>query len=135
MSHWADRFFYGHAPDFEEGAKHIDNVFWQQAVKANELHEMLDGPQRKAAQVKTTPREQAIAFKGHQGDPAGPTRYRDVTRPKRASTERRPDRSPRCFRHSDQQEVWQCLEKQGGIDACHVSFYTDHDIGQGWRMG
>ena len=42
--------FYGHAAkSFNEGPKHEDNAYWYQAVRANEVYQMLDGKQRKAA--------------------------------------------------------------------------------------
>ena len=42
--------FYGHAArGFNESPKHEDNAYWYQAVRANEVYQMLDGKQRKAA--------------------------------------------------------------------------------------
>ena len=43
------------------------------------------------------------------------------------------------FRKSDQQEALECVKKQGGLDACHLAFYTDNDIGgdkvwDNWRL-
>ncbi len=52
--------FYGHAskgsPDsFNEEANHPGNVFWPQALKANQLFAMLDGKQRDVALVAEAP--------------------------------------------------------------------------------
>ena len=49
--------FYGHAPTGgDEDAKHEGNVFWSQAVEANKVYQMLDGKQRKVAEVPKTHR-------------------------------------------------------------------------------
>jgi hypothetical protein len=42
--------FYGHAADgFNEKPNHKDNAYWYQAVRANEVYQMLDGKQRQSA--------------------------------------------------------------------------------------
>ena len=43
------------------------------------------------------------------------------------------------YRQVDQQEVRSCLKAQGGLDACHLAFYRDEDIGEdevwdNWRL-
>jgi len=65
--------FYGHAVQDEEEAQHPGNVFWEQAVEANKVFEMLDGKQREQALVEQRPREQSVAFRV-----ARPSRQRDV---------------------------------------------------------
>ena len=59
--------FYGHAPVFNEDPTHIDNVFWHQALAANDLYKVFDGRQQKQALVARTPREQAVSFRGEGG--------------------------------------------------------------------
>ena len=57
--------FYGHAADgFNEKAGHPGNVFWPQAVVANQLYEMLDGKQRKMALVQNKPQREGKARAG-----------------------------------------------------------------------
>ena len=63
--------FYGHAPVFNEDPNHTDNVFWHQAVAANDLYKMLDGKQQRQAAVPKTPREQAVGFKGAKATVSG----------------------------------------------------------------
>src|SRR5439155_16053847 len=58
--------FYGHQATrvmglIEEDG-HPDNVFWSQAVRANNLFKKLDKDQQATALVKTSPRESAVAF-------------------------------------------------------------------------
>lgn len=43
------------------------------------------------------------------------------------------------YRQVDQEEVRACLKAQGGLDACHLAFYRDADIGEdgvwdNWRL-
>ena len=43
------------------------------------------------------------------------------------------------FRQSDQDEVTRCLKVQGGLDACHLAFYKEADLGEdnlwdNWRL-
>src|SRR5204862_2552508 len=50
--------FYGHAAEsFNEKANHPGNVYWFQALRANEVSQMLDGKQRKMA-LLDEPREE-----------------------------------------------------------------------------
>jgi hypothetical protein len=43
------------------------------------------------------------------------------------------------YRQADRDEVVACLAAQGGLDACHLAFYQDTDIGNDkvwdcWRL-
>lgn len=130
--------FYGHAPENNEGPQHHDNVFWHQAVEANKLFQMLDGRQRKEALVAKTPREQAVAFQGAGGDIAG-LPVADMSGDQKEHMQKVLATLTEMYRTSDQDEVADCLRKQGGLDACHLSFFTDHDIGNdgiwdNWRL-
>lgn len=130
--------FYGHAPEDTESPGHIDNVFWNQAVKANELYKMLDGRQQKQARVAKTPREQAVAFKGAKGGMTG-LPVSDMSSDQKEHVQEVLRTMTEMYRKSDQDEAIACLAAQGGIDACHLSFYTDRDIGNdgvwdNWRL-
>jgi hypothetical protein len=60
--------FYGHAASgFNEKAGHPNNVFWPQAIAANEVYKMLDGKQREKALVATTIEEHKSGFQGDKG--------------------------------------------------------------------
>src|SRR6202451_3089182 len=55
--------FYGHAAhSFNEKPDHPDNVFWQQAQKANALYQMLDGRHRNEALIVPAPHESEVQF-------------------------------------------------------------------------
>ena len=130
--------FYGHAPEDNESPKHTDNVFWEQAVKANELYKMLDGRQQKQSQVAKTPREQAVAFKGKGGKFTG-LPASDMSSDQKEHLQKVLASLVEPYRQSDRDEAMKCIQAQGGLDACHLSFYTDKDLGKdkvwdNWRV-
>ncbi|WP_153557738.1 DUF3500 domain-containing protein [Roseimaritima sediminicola] len=131
--------FYGHAADgFNEGKDHIDNVFWPQAVAANGLYKMLDGKQRKLALRPKTPREQSVAFRGPEADLPG-LPGSEMSADQKEHLQRVLQMMLEMYRDSDRSEALSCIKAQGGLDACHLAFYSDHDIGgdevwDNWRL-
>lgn len=131
--------FYGHAADtFNESANHKGNVFWPQAVMANQVYEMLDGKQREAALVATSPREQAVAFQGKNGTFAG-IPIRELSKDQQEHAQKVLQTLLEMYRQSDQDEMMACLKNQGGLQDCHLAFYKDSDIGNdsvwdNWRL-
>ncbi len=130
--------FYGHAPQFNEDPKHTGNVFWHQAVAANNLYQALDGRQQKQAKVAKTPREQSIGFRGVKAGMSG-LPVSDMSTDQREHMQQVLKTLTEMYRQSDQDEVTKCLKKQGGLDACHLSFFTDKDLGKdgvwdNWRL-
>ncbi len=130
--------FYGHAPGGDEEADHFGNVFWSQALEANKIYTMLDGKQRKSAEVAVTPAEQKVAFQGKSGQYSG-IPITDLSPDQREQMQLTLKKLVEPFRKSDQQEALECLETQGGLDTCHLSFFTDHDLGKdqvwdNWRL-
>lgn len=130
--------FYGHAPSNEEEADHHGNVFWPQALEANKVYSMLDGKQRKLAEVASTPAEHKVAFQGSQGQFPG-IPITELSADQRNQMQVTLKKLIEPFRQSDQQEALACLQQQGGLDACHLAFFTDHDIGKdkvwdNWRL-
>lgn len=130
--------FYGHAPNGDEEADHFGNVFWNQAIQANKVYEMLDGKQRKAAEVAKSPGESKVAFQGKSGQFTG-IPATDLSSDQKEQLQLTLEKLVEPFRKSDQEEALQCLKAQGGLDACHLSFFTDKDIGKdkvwdNWRL-
>ncbi|MEM8943570.1 MAG: DUF3500 domain-containing protein [Planctomycetota bacterium] len=132
--------FYGHAADtFHEGPDHKGNVFWAQALEANKLYQALDGKQQNEALVRRgMPREQQVGFRGHdarfQGIPLA-----ELSTDQREQVQRVLRKLVEPYRQSDRDEVTACLKAQGGLDACHLAFYQQRDIGQdgvwdNWRL-
>lgn len=129
--------FYGHAPEEDETQEHAGNVFWEQAIAANKVYEVLDGKQRKQAQVAKTPREQSVAFRGKKDIPG--ISIADLSGDQKEYVQKTLQSLLVMYRHSDQVEAKACLKTQGGLDACRLAFYTDHDTGNdgvwdNWRL-
>lgn len=129
--------FYGHAPEFNESPKHTDNVFWGQAVAANNLYKMLDGKQQAAALLPRTPREQSVSFRGDQRIPGLPVT--EMSSDQKSHLQMILSLLVEMYRKDDQNETLKCLETQGGLDACSLSYYSDKDIGSdgvwdNWRL-
>lgn len=123
---------------FEEPA-HPNNVFWHQALAANKLYDMFNGRQRKEALVlKGMPSEELVGFRGSQGEFHGlPVTEFSSDQKEHLQGVLKLLLEP--FRKSDQDEVVRCLKTQGGLDACHLAFYKEGDLGDdgiwdNWRL-
>ncbi len=130
--------FYGHdTGSFTEEPGHPGNVFWPQAVAANEVFAMLDGHQRAAALVQRAPKENAIGFPGAAQRPG--LSVADLTADQRAELDRVLTLLLEPFRGTDRAEVQRCLAAQGGLEACRMVFYRQGDLGgdgvwDNWRL-
>lgn len=131
--------FYGHAASgFDEKPGHPGNVFWEQALAANQVYEMLDGKQRKLAEVPKTPNESAVGFRGPQGTFAG-IPVSEMSSDQKELVQQTLQKLIEPYRHGDQDEVVACLKAQGGLDKCSLAFFTDEDLGDdkiwdNWRL-
>ena len=132
--------FYGHAGEnFDEEPHHPNNVFWSQAVEANQLYQALDGKQQKLALVKQgLPDEDQVSFRGDNGKFQG-IPITELSSDQRGRVQEVVQKLIEPFRQSDQDEAIACLKAQGGIDACHLAFYQQEDIGNdgiwdNWRL-
>lgn len=131
--------FYGHAAQgFNEKPDHPGNVFWPQALQANRLYQMLDGKQRKLALVQAAPAEEEVHFQGPNGKFQG-IPVSEFSTDQRDQLRRVMALLVEPYRQVDRQEATACLDKQGGLDACHIAFYRSDDVGQDgvwdtWRL-
>jgi Protein of unknown function (DUF3500) len=137
--------FYGHAAsDFNEKVGHPGNVFWHQAQKANKLFQMLDGKQRAQALVEIAPAESRVEFKGQPAEITG-LPVSEMSADQKAHAREVLMTLVEPYRKADQAEAMKALDKQGGLDACKLSFYrkakdgTSLDLGDDgewdvWRM-
>lgn len=132
--------FYGHAAEsFNEGPMHEGNVFWPQAVEANKLYQALDGKQQKMALVRRgLPQERRVGFQGQQGQFQGIS-ITELSADQKGRVQEVLRKLVEPYRQGDRDEVIACLKAQGGIDACHLAFYQENDIGKdgvwdNWRL-
>jgi hypothetical protein len=122
-----------------EKPNHPGNVFWHQALAANQLYDMFDGKQRKQALVTSgMPSEELIGFGGPGGKFDG-IKVADFSADQKAHLQSVLKLLLEPFRQSDQDEVVRCLKVQGGLDACHLAFYQEGDLGEdgiydNWRL-
>jgi hypothetical protein len=131
--------FYGHAPKDEEKPDHPGNVFWPQAQAANKVYAMLDGKQQKRALVENTPRESAVGFRGKKVSDAPGLPVAEMSRDQKEEMQKVLAKLVEPFRTTDRDEALACLKKQGGLDACVLSYFADEDIGEdkvwdNWRL-
>jgi hypothetical protein len=131
--------FYGHAAkSFNEKAGHPNNVFWPQAIAANEVYKMLDGKQREKALVATTPREQNAGFQGEKGTFPG-LAVADMTSDQKELVQKTLQKLIEPYRQNDRDEVLASLKAQGGLDKCSLAFFKDSDydkdeVWDNWRL-
>jgi hypothetical protein len=131
--------FYGHAASGDtEKPNHPGNIFWEQALAANAVYEMLDGKQRKQAEVAKSPRENQVTFRGPVAQKPG-IPVTELSPDQKQQVKNTLEKLIEPFRQSDRQEVKACLNAQGGLDQCSLAFYTDRDLGSdgvwdNWRL-
>lgn len=131
--------FYGHAAQgFNEKPDHPGNVFWEQALMANQVYEMLDGKQRELAAVAKSPNEGAVGFRGADGQRPG-IPVSELSADQTGLVEKVLAKLIEPYRQSDRDEVTKCLKAQGGLEKCSLAFYTDNDLGadsiwDNWRL-
>jgi hypothetical protein len=131
--------FHGHAASgFNEKVGHPGNVWWEQAVEANKVFEMLDGKQRKQALVAQLPAEEAVGFRGADGMFPG-IPVSELTADQKEQMQKTLRLLIAPYRNADQEEVMNCLKAQGGLDKCSLAFYAAGDLGDdgqwdNWRL-
>jgi hypothetical protein len=130
---------YGHAASgYYEKSNHPDNVFWHQAVAANNLFKMFDGKQQKQALLKEAPDEALIAFQGKEGKFPG-IPIKTLSANQKAHMQDVLKKLIEPYRQSDQDKAVACLKAQGGLDECSLAFYEEDDLGNdgiwdNWRL-
>jgi hypothetical protein len=134
--------FYGHQASRVSGLLekdgHPGNVFFHQALMANGVFKLLDPKQQAKALMPKSPHESAVGFQGKGGEfPGIPVKELDDSQKKELQKVLTALIEP--FRQEDQDEAMECLKKQGGLDACALSFYKDEDHGKdgvwdNWRL-
>jgi hypothetical protein len=130
--------FYGHAPKDTEDASHPGNVFWYQAKAANEVYAMLDVKQREKALIAVAPDESAVQFR-KAGQPIPGVAVGSLSRDQKAHVEKVMKDVLAPYRKSDVEDVLRDVKENGGLDAMHLAFYKQEDLGNDgvwdiWRM-
>jgi hypothetical protein len=123
--------FYGHAAQgFNEKATHPGNIYWYQALRANEVFKMLNGKQREMALLDEPRKEQGtdtVKLKGTKSDLAG-IPMTELTRDQKELVRKVMADVLAPFRKTDTDEALKLVEANG-FDHLHMSFYKNEDIG------
>ncbi len=125
--------------NLHEKPDHPSNVFWYQALEANKLYHALDTRHRDLALVKKgMPSEELVGFKGKAGEFQG-CPVSEFAADQKQELQRILGILLEPFRKSDRDEAVKCLNVQGGLDACHLAFYEEGDLGNdglydNWRL-
>ena len=88
--------------------------------------------------IEKAPRESDVEFQGAKGQfPGIPVKA--LSRDQREHVEKVLKSLIEPYREVDRKEVLACLKKEGGLDACILSFYKAGDIGEdgvwdNWRL-
>jgi hypothetical protein len=123
--------FYGHAAQgFNEKADHPGNVYWYQALRANQVYSALDGKQReRALQTNAVPDEapSTIAPRAAGERPGLPVS--DMTRDQRELVGKVLEDLLEPARKSDADEAMRFIQAKGGVESLNMAFYKNEDIG------
>ncbi len=123
--------FYGHAAEgFVEKPNHPGNVYWYQALQANEVYKALDGKQRKIALLGDGREEQGtktVALRG-KADGLPGIGMTDLTRDQKDLVRKVMADILAPFRKSDATAALKLIE-DGGFDNLHMAFYKNMDVG------
>jgi len=137
--------FHGHQASDVGGLKekvhHPGNIFWHQALLASKVYGMLDRDQQAKALVEARPKEAAVGFHGEEKEAKYPgIALKDFNADQKKGIQAVLDSLLEPYRKEDQEEVQECLKKQGGLEACYLAFYKDGNLSDeggewdNWRL-
>jgi hypothetical protein len=124
--------FYGHAADgnFNEDARHTNNVWWYQGEQANKIFQTLDDKQKAQALVDKAEEDDArsISLKGDKLAPRG-IAVAELDGQQKEMVRQLLEMMVRPFRAVDAAEVRECIAAEGGPDKMRLTFFKEGDIG------
>lgn len=123
--------FYGHAAQgFNEKPDHPGNVYWHQALRANEVFQALDGTQRTRALIEgPVPQEAPQVLVARAEDQRAGLRVAEMTRDQQGLVEKVLGDLLAPYNPKDTAEARRYLRANGGVKSLHMSFYKAEDIG------
>jgi hypothetical protein len=119
---------YGHQSETDpEAPTHPGNVFWYQALRANEVFKALDPAQRQKALCKQAPKESAVKHRtsGYPGLCVGEMSPDQKKLVKAVMSD---ILSP--YRKEDADEVVAVLTANGGLEKTHIAFFQMDESGK-----
>ncbi|HXX94505.1 MAG TPA: DUF3500 domain-containing protein [Planctomycetota bacterium] len=122
--------FYGHAAEgFNEKANHPGNIFWPQALAANEVYQAMDGKQREQALLEKSPAddEKSIIIKANGPYPG--IAVAELSKDLKGLVEKTMKMLLEPYRTSDAHDAMKFIQDGGGVDKLWIAFYKEEDIG------
>src|SRR5688572_11096582 len=134
--------FYGHAAasGFNETKDHPGNVYWYQALRANEVYKALDGKQQaKALVVGPVPAESPKLLVARPAEQRAGIPVSDMSRDQQELVEKVLGDLMAPMNVQDVAEARKYLTANGGVKSLHMAFYKQDDIGEDgvwdvWRL-
>lgn len=123
--------FYGHAAQgFNEKPDHPGNVYWYQALRANEVFAAMDGKQRAVAlQTGPVPPEAPSVLVPKPADQRVGLPVADMSRDQQELVQKvLADVLAPCSK-ADALEAMRYVKANGGVKSLHMSFYKAEDVG------
>ncbi|CAN5881354.1 DUF3500 domain-containing protein [soil metagenome] len=111
------------------------NVFYYQTQQANEVFKALDGKQREKALVSKAPPEARVPVQGESGSFPG-IDVSELSSDQKELVEKVIRIILAPYREEDVDEAMAILKDGGGLDALHMAFYEEQDLGsdQEWDL-
>jgi hypothetical protein len=153
---------HGHQPSgFFEKPGHPGNIFWYQAQEAHKVYQLLDGKQQQKALVAkgmpyydfgkgidrtpilpdstfANPMEPDVRFRGAKAGELAGLPIGDMSKDQKEAMQKVLRSLLLPYRQPYQDSVMKCLDKQGGLDKCHLIFYQERTLKDGewdnWRL-
>ncbi|MDB5310177.1 MAG: hypothetical protein JWO38_4379 [Gemmataceae bacterium] len=154
--------YHGHQPGgFHEKPGHPGNIFWYQAREAHKLYRLLDGKQQAKAVLANgmpyyefdgkidrtpvlpgsqfdRPMEPDVRLRGPKAELPG-LPITELARDQKEAMGKVLTAMLGPYREPYRDDVARCLEKQGGLDKCHLIFYRERTLGKdgewdNWRV-
>jgi len=133
--------FYGHAAkSFNEDKDHEGNVYWYQALRANEVYKALDGKQREKALISgPVPAESPKLLVSRPAEQRKGMLVGEMTRDQRELVQKVLADLLAPMNTKDRGEAERYLKANGGVESLHMGFYSADDIGNDgvwdvWRL-
>jgi hypothetical protein len=104
------------------------NVFFYQTQQANEVFQALDGTQRQKALLTTAPRESDVPVQGAAGKFPG-IGVGELSADQKELVRKVVKVLLDPYRAEDVDEAMAVIEAGGGLDALHMAFYQNEDLG------
>jgi hypothetical protein len=133
--------FYGHAAQgFNEKPDHPGNVYWYQALRANEVFKAMDGKQReKALVVGPVPQETPATLLSRSKEERPGMPVADMSRDQRELVGKVLEDLLAPANKADSEEARRYIKASGGINSLNMAYYKSEDIGNDgvwdvWRL-